>query len=139
MSALLSSTFWLLLNTPMVPPEPKTRTKSVPMVDLNRTKSKRSRRSPSTSSTPLHLEFDAPPFSSTRILALIPLSYHSVYRPPIIIPLRLKVLYCVCIPSYTPHHRLCPLVFTVPPAPVFLFDLGAASGERRLDGRIAVG
>ncbi|EIW59557.1 uncharacterized protein TRAVEDRAFT_46860 [Trametes versicolor FP-101664 SS1] len=50
MSALLSSTFWLLLNTPMVPPEPKTRTKSVPMVDLNRTKSKRSRRSPSTSS-----------------------------------------------------------------------------------------
>ncbi|KAH9846408.1 hypothetical protein C2E23DRAFT_890856 [Lenzites betulinus] len=51
MSALLSSTFWLLLNTPMVPPEPKPKTKAVPMVDLNKTRgTKRARRRPSTSS-----------------------------------------------------------------------------------------
>ncbi|KAI0351431.1 hypothetical protein OH77DRAFT_1524132 [Trametes cingulata] len=52
MSALLSSTFWLLLNTPMVPPEPKPRTKAVPMVDLSATASSRSksRRRPSRSS-----------------------------------------------------------------------------------------
>ncbi|KAI0761992.1 hypothetical protein BD413DRAFT_485180 [Trametes elegans] len=36
-TALLSSTFWLLLNTPMVPPERKTRSKSVPMVNLGAT------------------------------------------------------------------------------------------------------
>ncbi|KAI0823170.1 hypothetical protein BC628DRAFT_1421036 [Trametes gibbosa] len=51
MSALLSSTFWLLLNTPMVPPESKPRSKAVPMVDLNKIRgTKRSRRRPSTSS-----------------------------------------------------------------------------------------
>ncbi|KAI8971152.1 hypothetical protein BD414DRAFT_426679 [Trametes punicea] len=44
MSALLSSTFWLLLNTPIVPPERKPKTKAVPMVDLSPTASPHRRR-----------------------------------------------------------------------------------------------
>ena len=46
MSALLSSTFWLLLNTPMVPPEHdlKARRNVVPMVELGATASSHKRR-----------------------------------------------------------------------------------------------
>ncbi|PIL35201.1 hypothetical protein GSI_02991 [Ganoderma sinense ZZ0214-1] len=43
-SANLSQAFWTLWSTPMVPPEPKPLTKSVPMADLSK-KRKRSSRS----------------------------------------------------------------------------------------------
>ncbi|KAI0671091.1 hypothetical protein C8Q78DRAFT_1153847 [Trametes maxima] len=49
MSVLLTSTFWLLLNTPMIPPEPKPRTNAVPMVNLRAKKSSRRRRASNTS------------------------------------------------------------------------------------------
>ncbi|OSD02489.1 hypothetical protein PYCCODRAFT_1435482 [Trametes coccinea BRFM310] len=44
MSAILSSTFWLLLNTPMVPPERTAKNNVVPMVDLNPAASSHKRR-----------------------------------------------------------------------------------------------
>ncbi|KAI0330807.1 hypothetical protein GY45DRAFT_1323154 [Cubamyces sp. BRFM 1775] len=46
MSALLSSTFWLLLNTPMIPPEHDLKAKRnvVPMVELGATASSHKRR-----------------------------------------------------------------------------------------------
>ncbi|KAL7279751.1 hypothetical protein ACG7TL_006158 [Trametes sanguinea] len=44
MSAILSSTFWLLLNTPMVPPERTAKNHVVPMVDLNPAASSHKRR-----------------------------------------------------------------------------------------------